>query len=94
MSVSGVKTVTTKSGLNATTRIKDGKALIKIGSHRARNKLKQLLGYLPQSYFSYDKKGEWREVTPKELELIKKEDIAGITQSSWSDDLIGTFNWS
>ena len=41
--------------------------LIRVKSHRARDKMKAALGYLPQGYFSYDFPGEFREVPTAEL---------------------------
>jgi len=75
-------------------KIRDDKALLKINSHRAREKLERLLGYLPQCYFSFYRKGEFREVTLKELGLVKDAKIKGITQSHWSDDLLKSWSWN
>ena len=33
--------------------------------------------------------GEWREVTPEELQKLKAAKIKGITRSSRNDDLLG-----
>lgn len=71
---------------------KDGKALIKCSSHRARDKMKRALNRLPQSYWSLQResaKGLY-EVPVEELEKLKG--IVGITRSYWSDDLMQT--WS
>lgn len=75
-------------------KIKNGLALIKIGSHRARERLEQLLGRLPKGYFDWHRQGEWREVTPEELEKVKAAKIKGITQSRWIDGLRPYINWS
>ncbi len=75
-------------------KIKHGLALIKIGSHRARQKLENLLGRLPSGYFDWHRQGEWREVTPEELEKVKIAKIRGITQSRWTDGLRPYINWS
>ena len=41
--------------------------LVKVGSHRASEKLVKLLGYLPRGYFSYRREGEWREIPADKL---------------------------
>ncbi len=74
-------------------KIKNNKALIKINSHRAREKLERLLGYLPQGYYSFWKTGEWIEVSLEELQQIKNTKIKGITQSKWFDTLRKYINW-
>lgn len=53
--------------------------IIRIHSHRARRNLKRVLGRLPQGYYSFHQKGEWREVTDQEFEQVKA--IKGITKS-------------
>lgn len=75
-------------------KIKDGLALIKIGSHRARDKVQRLLGRLPQGYFDWNRQGEWREVTPEELQKIKDAKIKGVTQSKWTDGLRQYIDWT
>jgi hypothetical protein len=73
--------------------IRDGKAIVRIGSHRARDKLQLAIGRLPQTYFSWDRGGEWCEVTPAELVTLKGRRIKGITQSAWDDDLRPHTKW-
>lgn len=68
-------------------KIKDGKALLKVASHRARAHLIDLLGYSPQEYFSFYKEGEWREVSPEELAKVKQAKIKGITQAHWDEKM-------
>lgn len=67
-------------------KIKDGKALVRVNSHRARNKLARALGYLPQGYFVFLENGEYREVPPDRLPEVTK--ITGIRQTKWRDDLL------
>lgn len=74
-------------------------ALIKIGSHRARQKVKNLLGRLNQFYYSWpsdgspSRPGSWMEVTIKQLDMVKEAKIKGVTQSRWRDDLCPCINW-
>jgi hypothetical protein len=74
-------------------KIKDGKALVRVNSHRARDKMERAIGRLPQGYFSFHAKGEWREVTPEELKTLKDAKIKGITQSRWNDQLLRYLPW-
>lgn len=67
-------------------KIRDGKAIVKVGSHRAREKLYNLIGREPQGYHKWWKDGEWREVTPEELVKIKERPIKGITESHWTKE--------
>ena len=60
-------------------KVKDGKALVRVNSHRARKKMQQAIGRLPQGYYSFHAEGEWREVTPEELQTLKDAKIKGIT---------------
>ena len=72
-------------------RIKDGKALVRVNGHRARDKMQQAIGRLPQGYYNFQAAGEWREVTPDELQKLKG--IKGITQSRWNDQLRRYLPW-
>ena len=74
-------------------KIKDGKALVRVGSHRARDKMRQAIGRLPQGYFNFHAEGEWREVTPDELQTLKTANIKGVTQSRWNDQLRRYLPW-
>jgi len=74
-------------------KVKGGKALVRVNSHRARNKMQQAIGRLPQGYYSFHAEGEWREVTPEELETLKDAKIKGITQSRWNDQLRRFLPW-
>ena len=73
--------------------IKDGMALLKVSSHRAREKLEKLLGRQPQCYYSFHREGYWYAVTPEELEKVKRAKIKCITQSDWKDDLLKCWDW-
>lgn len=62
--------------------------LVKVASGRARQKLAALLGYLPQGYYSFNKKGEWRDVPAARLGEVLK--IKGITRAQAKRaDLLG-----
>jgi hypothetical protein len=74
-------------------KLKDGKALVRVNSHRARNKMQQTLGRLPQGYYNFHAEGEWREVTTEELQKLKDAKIKGITQSRWNDQLRPYLPW-
>jgi hypothetical protein len=58
---------------------------VRIASHRARSKLVQALGRLPQGYFSWQRHVEAREVTESEYLLVKN--IKGITKCRETKDL-------
>lgn len=73
--------------------IKEGKALVRVGSHRAREKLILFLGYKPQGYFKWYKRGEWREVPEDKVEELLKEEIKGISRSKWDEDLRQYIDW-
>jgi hypothetical protein len=73
--------------------IKEGKALVRVNSHRARDKMQQAIGLLPQGYYSFQVEGEWREVTLDELQKLKDADIKGVTQSRWNDQLRPYLPW-
>jgi hypothetical protein len=60
-------------------------ALVKVGSHRARQKLVRLLGYLPPGYFSWQRQGEWREVPHDKLTEALA--IKGISRANRKPDL-------
>lgn len=65
---------------------------IKINSHRARDRVASALGRLPQGYFDWNKKGEWREISPEEFEKVK--DIKGVTKSRVkSENLCQYISW-
>ena len=53
--------------------------LIRIKSHRCRQKLESCLGYLPQGYFSFYIRGEFREIS--EAEYLQVKDIKGLTKA-------------
>ena len=66
--------------------------LVKVGSHRARERLERLLGYLPPGYFSWQRQGEWREIPDDKLAQALA--IKGITRARRRDDLRPFINWS
>jgi hypothetical protein len=74
-------------------RIKEGKALVRVNSHRARDKMQKAIGRLPQGYYNFHAAGEWREVTPDELQKLKDADIKGVAQSRWNDQLRPYLPW-
>ena len=60
--------------------------LVRVSSHRAREKLAQLLGYLPPGFFSFRREGEWYEVPhDKVAEAIA---IKGIHRAKRRPDLM------
>jgi hypothetical protein len=63
------------------------KAYVRVRSHRARSKLTMLIGCLPHGYFSWTKKGEWREIDLDKLDDACK--IKGITKSKLPADARG-----
>jgi hypothetical protein len=67
-------------------------AIIRTTSHRSRDKLKSLLGYDPQGYFSFFKHGDWREVPDDKLDEILK--IKGITKSKLPDKAMQYIDWN
>jgi hypothetical protein len=66
--------------------------IIKTTSHRSREKLKQLLGYMPQGYFSFYKNGDWREVPDDRSEDVLK--IKGISRSKLPETARQYIDWS
>jgi hypothetical protein len=70
----------------------EGCSLVRVGSHRAREKLKRKLGYLPRGFWSWDRPGEWREVPTERLAEVRA--ITGITGSKWRDDLREYISWN
>jgi hypothetical protein len=69
---------------------KDGKYLVKCGSHRGRDKVYSLLGYRPQEYVSLrrDTSRGILEVSVEELRKVKASKIKGIVQTYWSECLM------
>lgn len=64
--------------------------IVKVNSHRARQKLTSLLGECPKGYFSFNKPGEWLEV-PDNPEILK---IKGITKSKLPEGAMQYISWS
>ncbi len=76
------------------TELRDGMAIVRIGSHRAREKLKRLFGGAErQGYYKWNKPGEWREVSQEEMNRLREKPIKGVTQSKWDDDLRKYIDW-
>ena len=68
-------------------------AIVRVHSHRARSKLIHLLGGItPQGYFSFNKRGEWREIPDDKLDDAKQ--IKGISASKLPSDALGYINWN
>ena len=66
--------------------------LIRVKSHRARDKMKAALGYLPQGYYHPDAPGEFREVPQAEME--KLHGIKGLSRARVDRaKLRGYWNW-
>lgn len=66
--------------------------LIRVKSHRARDKMKAALGYLPQGYFSWKFPGEFRDVPAAEIEKLRG--IKGLTRAHVDRaQLRGYWNW-
>lgn len=73
--------------------LKEDEVLVRIGSHRALHKLKGLLGYHPQCYYSFFQPGKnWAAIPRERLEEARS--IKGITKSKWSDDIRPCIKWS
>lgn len=58
--------------------------IVRVTSHRARDKLFALIGK-QQGYFSWERRGEWRECPPSMLGPALQ--ITGIKRAKWTDDL-------
>ena len=66
--------------------------IIRVKSHRARDKMKAALGYLPQGYYLLDGPGEFREVTAAEMH--KLQGIKGLSRARVDrDQLRAYWNW-
>ncbi len=65
--------------------------LVRVRSHRARQKLAGLLGAMPRGYFCWDRPGEWRAVPADRLDDARK--IKGITASKWTDEHRPYIDW-
>jgi len=66
--------------------------VVRVKSHRARGKMEAALGYLPQGYFSHEFNGEFRGVTPDEMEKLRG--VKGITRARVDRDKLRAYwNW-
>ena len=52
---------------------------VKITSHRSRDRLESVLGYVPCAYFSFRKDGEWYEIPDEQSQKVLR--IKGIVKS-------------
>jgi hypothetical protein len=64
--------------------------VVRVTSHRAREKLDRLIGRT-QAYYQWDKNGEWRAVPPESLDECLA--ITGIKRAKWSSDMRQCINW-
>ncbi len=65
---------------------------VRVGSHRAHDKLKSMLGYRPRNYFSWDRSGYWAEIPA--ARLAEAREITGITKAAKTDDLRPCIDWN
>lgn len=65
-------------------------AIVKVTSHRSREKLQRLIGKT-QGYFSWKRRGSWYECPDDKLEEVLK--IKGIKKSKLKSDLKPYINW-
>jgi hypothetical protein len=66
------------------------KTIVRVLSHRAREKLHRLIGETP-GYFSWHREGSWYECPPDKLDQAVK--IKGIRRARWRDDLRPFIRW-
>lgn len=59
--------------------INDGYILIRVTSHRCRDRLERALGYRPDSYFSFYQDGEFRAVPVADAD--KALSVKGVTRA-------------
>jgi hypothetical protein len=67
-------------------------AIVRVNSHRAREKMERLLGFEPTEYFSFSHDYHWWEVPDDKLEEILK--IKGIRKSKLPENARECINWS
>lgn len=65
--------------------------IIRVQSHRARQKVENALGRLPTGYFSFYKAGEWREIGDEEWDKVNG--IKGITKSKLPEGAQQYLSW-
>lgn len=71
----------------------DSPVIVRVKSHRARQRLTQAVGRLPQGFHSWDFPGEFREITAEEF--AKARAIPGITRARVNrESLSPYFDWS
>jgi len=66
------------------------KSIVKVCSHRAREKLHCLVG-ITQGYFSWHREGSWYECPADKLEQALT--IKGVKTARWKDDLRPFIQW-
>ncbi len=66
------------------------KIIVRVTSHRAREKLHRLVGRT-QGYFSWGRAGSWYECPPEMLTQALS--IKGIKPARWKDDLRPYIDW-
>lgn len=62
-----------------------GNVVLRIGSHRSRDRLQSALGYMPKGYFSFYQSGEYRPIPAGDFDKVKG--IPGITRARRVDGL-------
>jgi hypothetical protein len=65
---------------------------LRIGSHRARAKLAQALGYRPRAYYSWKRAGSWAQVPAADADRLCQ--VTGVSRTRRTDDLQRCIDWS
>jgi hypothetical protein len=65
--------------------------VVRTTSHRSRERLARLLGAVPVGYFSFTKRGDWREIPESKLQEAVK--IPGVTKSKLPTDAMRYIDW-
>lgn len=66
--------------------------IVRVNSHRAREKLHRLIGVETQGYHSWHREGSWYECPAEHLEEALK--IKGIKKATFKDDMSRYVSWS
>ena len=66
------------------------RTVVRVTSHRAREKLRCLIGPT-QGYYSWTRDGSWREYPPERVEEALA--IKGVKRSMWREDLRPYVDW-
>jgi hypothetical protein len=65
---------------------------VRVHSHRAMDRVQQVLGFKPQEYFSFWRPGQyWLEIPTARLAEVLA--IKGIAKSKWREDMRKTIKW-